>query len=122
MTMTLAVCPPDRDRDCMRIGRPTRRHSAQRPIRGHLERYGSERAVLENSTTRFVPPGVCRAFRTSATKKDILQVLITGGGARHDDIDFAEEAKRKIEAIGRGLLKESEAGFTFTAGGLVRSE
>jgi hypothetical protein len=58
-----------------------------------------------------------RAFRNIGKEEGILQVLITGGVHDMTDIDFAEDAKRRIEAVGHGLSKQFErAGFTFTAG------
>ncbi|HKU46348.1 MAG TPA: hypothetical protein VJQ58_05655, partial [Burkholderiales bacterium] len=78
---------------------------------------GSGREVLELFDTVSFPPGVCRAFRNIGDTEGILQVIITGGVHDMTDIDFAEDAKRKIEAVGRGLSREFEkAGFTFTAG------
>ncbi len=66
---------------------------------------------------RSFPPGVCRAFRNIGEAEGILQVLITGGVHDMTDIDFSEDAKRRIEAVGSGLSKEFEkAGFSFTAG------
>jgi hypothetical protein len=44
-------------------------------------------------------------------------VIITGGVHDMSDIDFAEDAKRRIEAVRPGLVREFEqAGFSFTAG------
>jgi hypothetical protein len=84
---------------------------------------GSERAVLELYDTVSFPPGVCRAFRNIGEEEGILQVLITGGVHDMTDIDFSEEAKRRIEAVGSGLSKAFEkAGFTFTAGNATRAK
>jgi len=71
MTMTLAVCPPGQDRDCMRIGRPTRRSQCSKAdFEVTWNDDGSERAVLELYDTGFVPAGRCAApSATSATKK-----------------------------------------------------
>jgi hypothetical protein len=78
---------------------------------------GSERAVLELYDTISFPPGVCRAFRNIAADEAILQVVITGGVHDMNDIDFAEDAKRAIEAVHAGLAREFErVGFSFTAG------
>ena len=78
---------------------------------------GEERVVLDRFDTISVPPGVCRAFRNIGDEEGILQVLITGGVHDMNDIDFAEDAKRRIEALGPGLAREFEKlGFTFTAG------
>ena len=78
---------------------------------------GSGRAVLELFDTVSFPPGVCRAFRNIGDGEGILQVLITGGVHDMTDIDFSEDAKRRIEAVGAGLSREFEkAGFSFTAG------
>src|SRR6185436_1916477 len=118
MTMTLAVCPP---------GQGPGLHSHRQTyetftvLKGEFEVTwnddGSERAVLERFDTVSFPPGVCRAFRNIGDEEGILQVLITGGVHDMTDSDFAEDAKRKIEAVGRGLSREFEkAGFTFTAG------
>jgi len=120
MTMTLAVCPPGQGPG-LHAHRQT--YETFTVLKGRFEVTwnddGSERAVLELYDTVSFPPGVCRAFRNIGDEEGILQVLITGGVHDMTDIDFAEDAKRKIEAVGRGLSKEFEkAGFTFTAGGL----
>jgi len=118
MTMTLAVCPP---------GQGPGLHSHRQTyetftvLKGRFEvRWndeGSERAVLELFDTISLPPGVCRAFRNIGDEEGILQVVITGGVHDMTDIDFAENAKREIEAVRPGLAAEFEkAGFTFTAG------
>jgi quercetin dioxygenase-like cupin family protein len=118
MTMTLAVCPPGQGPG-LHAHRQT--YETFTVLKGRFEVAwnddGSERAVLELYDTVSFPPGVCRAFRNIGDEEGILQVLITGGVHDMTDIDFAEDAKRKIEAVGRGLSKEFEkAGFTFTAG------
>jgi len=118
MTMTLAVCPPGQGPG-LHAHRQT--HETFTVLKGKFEVTwnddGSERAVLELFDTVSFPPGVCRAFRNIGKEEGILQVLITGGVHDMTDIDFAEDAKRSIEAVGRGLSKEFErAGFTFTAG------
>jgi len=78
---------------------------------------GSERAVLDLFDTVSFPPGVCRAFRNIGDEEGILQVIITGGVHDMNDIDFAEDAKRRIEAVRQGLAHEFEkVGFSFTAG------
>lgn len=78
---------------------------------------GSGRAELGLFDTVSFPPGVCRAFRNIGDAEGILQVIITGGVHDMNDIDFAADAKAKIEAVGKGLSREFEkAGFTFTAG------
>ncbi len=118
MTMTLAVCPP---------GQGPGLHSHRQTyetftvLKGRFEVSwnddGGESAVLELLDTISFPPGVCRAFRNVGNEEGILQVIITGGVHDMTDIDFSEDAKRKIEAVGRGLSKEFEkAGFSFTAG------
>jgi quercetin dioxygenase-like cupin family protein len=118
MTMTLAVCPPGQGPG-LHAHRQT--YETFTVLKGKFEVTwnddGSERAVLELFDTVSFPPGVCRAFRNIGEDEGILQVLITGGVHDMTDIDFAEDAKRRIEAVGRGLSKEFErAGFTFTAG------
>lgn len=118
MTMTLAVCPPGQGPG-LHAHRQT--YETFTVLKGRFEVSwnddGSERAVLELYDTVSFPPGVCRAFRNIGDEEGILQVLITGGVHDMTDIDFAEDAKQKIEAVGRGLAKEFEkAGFTFSAG------
>jgi quercetin dioxygenase-like cupin family protein len=118
MTMTLAVCPPGQGPG-LHAHRQT--YETFTVLKGKFEVTwnddGSERAVLELFDTVSFPPGVCRAFRNIGEEEGILQVLITGGVHDMTDIDFAEDAKRRIEAVDRGLSKEFErAGFTFTAG------
>lgn len=118
MTMTLAVCPPGQGPG-LHAHRQT--YETFTVLKGQFEVTwnddGSGRAVLGLLDTVSFPPGVCRAFRNIGDEEGILQVLITGGVHDMTDIDFAEDAKRKIEAVGRGLSKEFEkAGFTFTAG------
>ena len=118
MTMTLAVCPP---------GQGPGLHSHRQTyetftvLKGRFEVSwnddGGESAVLELLDTLSFPTGVCRAFRNVGNEEAILQVIITGGVHDMTDIDFAADARRKIEAVGRGLSREFEkAGFTFTAG------
>ena len=118
MTMTLAVCPPGQGPG-LHAHRQT--YETFTVLKGRFEVTwnddGSERAVLELFDTVSFPPGVCRAFRNIGEEEGILQVLITGGVHDMTDIDFAEDAKRRIEAVGAGLSKEFEkAGFSFTAG------
>lgn len=118
MTMTLAVCPPGQGPG-LHAHRQT--YETFTVLKGRFEVSwnddGSERAVLELFDTVSFPPGVCRAFRNIGADEGILQVLITGGVHDMTDIDFAEDAKRRIEAVGRGLSQEFErAGFSFTAG------
>jgi quercetin dioxygenase-like cupin family protein len=118
MTMTLAVCPPGQGPG-LHAHRQT--YETFTVLKGRFEVTwnddGSGRAVLELLDTVSFPPGVCRAFRNIGDDEGILQVLITGGVHDMTDIDFSEDAKRKIEAVGRGLSKEFEkAGFSFTAG------
>jgi quercetin dioxygenase-like cupin family protein len=118
MTMTLAVCPPGQGPG-LHAHRQT--YETFTVLKGRFEITwnddGAERAVLELFDTVSFPPGVCRAFRNIGEEEGILQVLITGGVHDMTDIDFAEDAKRRIEAVGRGLSREFEkAGFTFTAG------
>ncbi len=118
MTMTLAVCPP---------GQGPGLHSHRKTyetftvMQGRFEvRWnddGSGSALLELYDTISFPPGVCRSFRNVGTGEGILQVIITGGVHDMSDIDFAPEAKRRIEAVRPGLAAEFEkVGFTFTAG------
>jgi quercetin dioxygenase-like cupin family protein len=118
MTMTLAVCPPGQGPG-LHAHRQT--YETFTVLQGRFEVSwnddGSERAVLECFDTVSFPPGVCRAFRNIGDGEGILQVLITGGVHDMTDIDFSEDAKKRIEAVGRGLSKEFEkAGFRFTAG------
>lgn len=118
MTMTLAVCPP---------GQGPGLHAHQQTyetftvLKGRFEVSwnddGSESAVLELFDTISLPPRVCRAFRNVSDEEGILQVIITGGVHDMNDIDFAPDARDKIEAVRPGLAAEFEkAGFTFTAG------
>jgi quercetin dioxygenase-like cupin family protein len=118
MTMTLAVCPPGQGPG-LHSHRET--YETFTVLKGRFEvRWnddGSEAAVLELYDTISFPPRVCRSFRNIGDGEGILQVIITGGVHDMNDIDFAEDAKAKIEAVGKGLSKEFEkAGFTFTAG------
>jgi quercetin dioxygenase-like cupin family protein len=118
MTMTLAVCPPGQGPG-LHAHRQT--YETFTVLKGRFEVTwnddGAERAVLELFDTVSFPPGVCRAFRNIGEEEGILQVVITGGVHDMTDIDFAEDAKRKIEAVRPGLAREFEkAGFTFTAG------
>jgi quercetin dioxygenase-like cupin family protein len=118
MTMTLAVCPPGQGPG-LHAHRET--YETFTVLKGRFEvRWnddGSERAVLELYDTISFPPGVCRAFRNIAADEAILQVVITGGVHDMNDIDFAEDAKRAIEAVHAGLAREFErVGFSFTAG------
>ena len=118
MTMTLAVCPPGQGPG-LHAHRQT--YETFTVLKGRFEVSwnddGSERAVLELFDTVSFPPGVCRAFRNIGDEEGILQVIITGGVHDMNDIDFAEEARRRIEAVGAGLAREFEkVGFTFTAG------
>ena len=118
MTMTLAVCPPGQGPG-LHAHRQT--YETFTVLKGRFEVTwnddGSGRAVLELLDTVSFPPGVCRAFRNIGDDEGILQVIITGGVHDMTDIDFSEDAKARIEAVGRGLSKEFEkAGFSFTAG------
>ncbi|MFN2646405.1 MAG: cupin domain-containing protein [Burkholderiales bacterium] len=118
MTMTLAVCPPGQGPG-LHAHRQT--YETFTVLKGRFEVSwnddGSERAVLELYDTVSFPPGVCRAFRNIGEEEGILQVVITGGVHDMNDIDFAEDAKGKIEAVCPGLAREFEkVGFTFTAG------
>jgi quercetin dioxygenase-like cupin family protein len=118
MTMTLAVCPPGQGPG-LHAHRQT--YETFTVLKGRFEVSwnddGAERAVLELFDTVSFPPGVCRAFRNIDAEEGILQVIITGGVHDMTDIDFAEDAKRKIEAVRSGLAREFEkVGFTFTAG------
>jgi quercetin dioxygenase-like cupin family protein len=118
MTMTLALCPPGQGPG-LHAHRQT--YETFTVLKGRFEVSwnddGSERAVLDLYDTVSFPPGVCRAFRNIGDAEGILQVVITGGVHDMTDIDFSEDAKRRIEAVGSGLSKEFEkAGFSFTAG------
>jgi len=118
MTMTLAACPPGQGPG-LHAHRQT--YETFTVLKGRFEVTwnddGSEREVLELFDTVSFPPGVCRAFRNIGAEEGILQVIITGGVHDMTDIDFSEDARRSIEAVGRGLSRDFEkAGFTFTAG------
>jgi quercetin dioxygenase-like cupin family protein len=118
MTMTLAVCPPGQGPG-LHAHRQT--YETFTVLKGRFEVTwnddGACREVLELFDTVSFPPGVCRAFRNIGDTEGILQVIITGGVHDMNDIDFAADAKAKIEAVGKGLSREFEkAGFTFTAG------
>jgi quercetin dioxygenase-like cupin family protein len=118
MTMTLAVCPPGQGPG-LHAHRQT--YETFTVLKGRFEVTwnddGSCREVLELFDTVSFPPGVCRAFRNIGDTEGILQVIITGGVHDMNDIDFAADAKAKIEAVGKGLSREFEkAGFSFTAG------
>ena len=118
MTMTLAVCPPGQGPG-LHAHRQT--YETFTVLKGRFEvtwnDEGGERALLELYDTISFPPGVCRAFRNIGDDEGILQVIITGGVHDMSDIDFAEDAKRRIEAVRPGLAREFErTGFTFTAG------
>jgi quercetin dioxygenase-like cupin family protein len=118
MTMTLAVCPPGQGPG-LHAHRQT--YETFTVLKGRFEVAwnddGSCREVLELFDTVSFPPGVCRAFRNIGDTEGILQVVITGGVHDMNDIDFAHDAKARIEAVGKGLSREFEkAGFTFTAG------
>jgi len=118
MTMTLAVCPPGQGPG-LHAHRQT--YETFTVLKGRFEVTwnddGSGRAVLELFDTVSFPPGVCRAFRNIGDEEGILQVIITGGVHDMNDIDFAEDAKRRIEDVRPGLAREFEkVGFTFTAG------
>jgi quercetin dioxygenase-like cupin family protein len=118
MTMTLAVCPPGQGPG-LHAHRQT--YETFTVLKGRFEVTwnddGGERALLELYDTISFPPGVCRAFRNIGDEEAILQVIITGGVHDMSDIDFVEEAKRRIEAVRPGLAREFEqAGFSFTAG------
>lgn len=118
ITITHAVCPPGQ-------GPGLHAHQATfetfTVLEGTFEVTwnddGSERAVLEKWDTISVPPGVCRAFRNIGAGEGVLQVIISGGVHDMNDIDFAPDAARRIEATQAGALAEFEkVGFTFTAG------
>ena len=118
MTMTLAVCPPGQGPG-LHAHRQT--YETFTVLQGRFEVTwnddGGERAELGLFDTVSFPPGVCRAFRNIGEDEGILQVIITGGVHDMNDIDFAEDAKRRIEAVGKGLARAFErVGFTFTAG------
>ena len=118
MTMTLAICPPGQGPG-LHAHRQT--YETFTVLKGRFEVSwnddGAQRAVLELFDTVSFPPGVCRAFRNIGDDEGILQVVITGGVHDMNDIDFAEDAKRRIEAVGAGLAREFEkVGFSFTAG------
>ena len=115
MTMTLAVCPPGQGPG---LHNHVQTYETFTVLKGRFEiRWnddGSESAVLEQFDTVCFPPGVCRAFRNVGTEEGILQVVITGGVHDMADIAFSGNARREIEAVGRGLSREFEkAGFTF---------
>ena len=118
MTMTLAVCPPGQGPG-LHAHRQT--YETFTVLKGKFEVTwnddGSCREVLDLFDTVSFPPGVCRAFRNIGEGEGILQVIITGGVHDMNDIDFAADAKARIEAVGSGLSREFEkAGFSFTAG------
>jgi quercetin dioxygenase-like cupin family protein len=117
MTMTLAVCPPGQGPG-LHSHRET--YETFTVLRGEFEvRWnddGGEREVLRQFDTISFPPGVCRSFRNIGAEEGILQVIITGGVHDMNDIAFTENARREIEAVGRGLAAEfMKAGFTFDA-------
>jgi len=117
MTMTLAVCPPGQGPG---LHNHVQTYETFTVLKGRFEitwgRNGEERVVLDAFDTISVPPGVCRAFRNIGDDEGILQVLITGGVHDMADIAFTQNAREKIEAVGRGLSKEFEkVGFRFTA-------
>ena len=118
MTMTLAVCPPGQG-----PGLHAHRQTFETftVLKGRFEVTwnddGSQREVLELFDTVSFPPGVCRAFRNIGAEEGILQVIITGGVHDMADIDFSEDARRRIDAVRPELSREFEkAGFTFSAG------
>ena len=118
MTMTLAACPPGQGPG-LHAHRQT--YETFTVLKGRFEVTwnddGSGRALLDLYDTVSFPPGVCRAFRNIGEDEGILQVLITGGVHDMTDIAFSEDARARIEAVGRGLSKEFEkAGFAFNAG------
>lgn len=115
MTMTLAVCPPGQGPG-LHAHRQT--YETFTVLKGRFEVTwnddGSGRAELGLFDTVSFPPGVCRAFRNIGADEGILQVLITGGVHDMNDIAFAQDARRRIEAVGAGLAREFEkVGFTF---------
>ena len=117
MTMTLAVCPPGQGPG---LHNHVQTYETFTVLKGRFEitwgENGEERVVLDAFDTISVPPGVCRAFRNVGDDEGILQVLITGGVHDMADIAFTQNAREKIEAVGRGLSTEFEkAGFRFTA-------
>jgi len=116
LTMTLAVCPPGQGPG---LHNHVQTYETFTVLKGRFEvtwgERGEERVVLDRFDTISVPPGVCRAFRNIGDEEGILQVLITGGVHDMADIAFTENARRQIEAVGRGLSKEFEkVGFRFT--------
>ena len=116
LTMTLAVCPPGQGPG---LHNHVQTYETFTVLKGRFEvtwgERGEERVVLDAFDTISVPPGICRAFRNIGEEEGILQVLITGGVHDMADIAFTENARQKIEAVGRGLAKEFEkAGFRFT--------
>ena len=118
MTMTLAVCPPGQGPG---LHAHRRTYETFTVLKGEFEVSwnddGGERARLRRFDTVSFPPGVCRAFRNVGRGEGILQVIITGGVHDMGDIDFSEDARRRIEAVGAGLSRDFEAaGFSFTAG------
>lgn len=118
LTMTLAVCPPGQGPE---LHAHVKTYETFTVLRGRFEvRWndaGSERLELEEFDTISVPPGVCRAFRNIGDREGILQVLITGGVHDMQDIDFARQVGRELDAISPGARASFErSGFTFTAG------
>ena len=116
LTMTLAVCPPGQGPG---LHNHVQTYETFTVLKSRFEvswgPHGEESAVLGQFDTISLPPGVCRAFRNVGEEEGILQVLITGGVHDMKDIAFTEDARRKIEAVGRGLSKEFEkVGFRFT--------
>jgi quercetin dioxygenase-like cupin family protein len=116
LTMTLAVCPPGQGPG---LHNHVQTYETFTVLKGRFEvtwgERGEERVVLDAFDTISVPPGICRAFRNIGEEEGILQVLITGGVHDMADIAFTENARQKIEAVGRGLAKEFEkVGFRFT--------
>ena len=118
MTMTLAVCPPGQGPGLHAHGQTFETFTV---LKGRFEVTwnddGSECEMLELFDTVSFPPGVCRAFRNVGAEEGILQVIITGGVHDMADIDFSDDARRRIDAVRPGLSREFEkAGFTFSAG------
>jgi quercetin dioxygenase-like cupin family protein len=116
MTMTLAVCPPGQGPG---LHNHVQTYETFTVLKGRFEvtwgERGEGRVVLGRFDTISVPPGVCRAFRNVGRSEGILQVIITGGVHDMADIAFTANARKKIEAVGRGLSREFEkAGFRFT--------
>ena len=116
LTMTLAVCPPGQGPG---LHNHVQTYETFTVLKGRFEitwgERGEERVVLETFDTISIPPGICRAFRNIGEDEGILQVLITGGVHDMADIAFTEDARRRIEAVGRGLAKQFEkVGFRFT--------